>query len=108
MYRPIASKHEIVHRKLHPVKSQHLSMKTALDLAARHAKENGVQYDLTHVHFHTPSEHSIGGKVFDLEVQLMHRNRFTGVGQLGVSLLYPGGRGLLPVPKRVPVTVVVG
>ena len=27
---------------------------------------------------------------------------------LGVSLIYPGGRGLLPIPRRVPVTVVIG
>lgn len=27
---------------------------------------------------------------------------------LGISLIYPGGRFLLPVPKRVPITVVIG
>ena len=27
---------------------------------------------------------------------------------LGISLIYPGGRGMLPVPKRTPITVVIG
>jgi len=49
MYKPIASKHEEVRRTLHPVRSQHLSMKTALALCAAHASTKRKPYDLVMV-----------------------------------------------------------
>ena len=47
MYSPVSSKHEEVKRNLHPVRSQHLSMRTVLDIAAAHARHSGKPYDLT-------------------------------------------------------------
>ena len=35
---------------------------------------NGVRYDLIQYHFHRPSEHTIDGKLSDLEVHLVHRS----------------------------------
>ena len=49
MYKPIASKHETVHKTLHPVRSQHLSMKTALELCSAHTAKTGQSYDLVMV-----------------------------------------------------------
>lgn len=33
----------------------------------------GKNYQLTHVRFHNPSEHTVAGKGFDMEAQLVHR-----------------------------------
>ncbi|XP_060174236.1 bifunctional monodehydroascorbate reductase and carbonic anhydrase nectarin-3-like [Lycium barbarum] len=35
-------------------------------------KINGIQYQLKQVHWHTPSEHTINGKRFDMEGHLVH------------------------------------
>ena len=43
MYRPVASKHELVKHNLHPVRSQHLSMRTVLAFVAA----SGRHYDMT-------------------------------------------------------------
>jgi carbonic anhydrase len=42
---------------------------------------NGVRYNLVQIHFHSPSEHSIGGKFFDMVAHLVHK---TDDGRLGV------------------------
>jgi Carbonic anhydrase len=34
----------------------------------------GVEYHLTDIHFHLPSEHSIDGNFYDLEIHLVHTN----------------------------------
>lgn len=48
-----------------------------------------VAYDLVQFHFHTPSEHTIAGEHYPLEVQLIHRD---GAGKLAViSVLYDVG-----------------
>ena len=49
MYRPQASRHELVNRKLNSVQSQHLSMKTALGLMSDHEMASGRKYDLVMV-----------------------------------------------------------
>lgn len=36
---------------------------------------DGVTYDLTQFHFHSPSEHTIGGVSFDAEVHLVHKSK---------------------------------
>ena len=35
---------------------------------------DGVKYDLAQFHFHSPSEHTIGGKSFDVEMHLVHKS----------------------------------
>ncbi|MEA5567222.1 carbonic anhydrase family protein [Anabaena sp. UHCC 0399] len=42
---------------------------------------NGEKYTLLQFHFHTPSEHTIGGKAAAMELHLVHRN---DAGQLSV------------------------
>lgn len=39
---------------------------------------NNSQYNLLQIHFHSPSEHTIGGGYFDAEVHLVHKNAVTG------------------------------
>ena len=34
----------------------------------------GMRYQLMRIHFHRPSEHTIGGRVFEMEVRLIHRS----------------------------------
>ena len=41
----------------------------------------GERYDLVQFHFHTPGEHTLAGRPFDMEVHLVHRN---GQGTLAV------------------------
>lgn len=38
-----------------------------------YARIDGKRYDLTHLDFHSPSEHLIGGKAAEMEIQLVHQ-----------------------------------
>jgi len=48
---------------------------------------NGLTYDLLQFHFHTPSEHTIDGEAFPLEVHFVHRNAEGGLAVIGVMLV---------------------
>ncbi|MGB0631737.1 MAG: carbonic anhydrase family protein [Alphaproteobacteria bacterium] len=39
-----------------------------------HIVLGGEQYDLTHFQFRTPSEHTVAGRSFPMEIQFVHRN----------------------------------
>jgi carbonic anhydrase len=48
------------------------------------------RYELQQLHFHSPSEHTIGGQAFELEMHLVHKN---AQGQLAVlGVLFKKGR----------------
>ncbi len=49
----------------------------------------GRTYELVQFHFHAPSEHTIGGKSFPMEVHFVHRHADGGLGVLGVFIV-PG------------------
>jgi len=52
-------------------------------------KINGVNYDLVQFHFHDPSEHTVNGKSYVMEIHLVHRN---ANGELAVvSVLIENG-----------------
>lgn len=34
---------------------------------------DGTIYQVSEIQFHTPAEHTLGGKTFDLEVQVIHK-----------------------------------
>ncbi|WCJ33417.1 alpha carbonic anhydrase 4 [Euphorbia peplus] len=66
---------------------------------------NGTSFKLEHTHWHIPSEHSINGKRYDLEVHIVHEN---SQGKIAVSaILYQFGQPdaflfqLLPFIKSV-------
>ena len=51
---------------------------------------DGVKYELAQFHFHSPSEHTIGGKSFDLEMHLVHK---TADGKIAViGLMFTKGQ----------------
>lgn len=60
---------------------------------------NGSAYELENIHFHTPSEHLIGGHSFPMEIHLVHRNT---AGQRAVVAVMVEDGGLNPVLERLP------
>ena len=52
---------------------------------------DGVTYQLIQFHFHSPSEHTIGGQSFPVEVHLVHRSDSGALAVIGV--LVSGGTG---------------
>ncbi|CAK9171401.1 unnamed protein product [Ilex paraguariensis] len=55
-----------------------------------HIYINGTQYTLNQCHWHSPSEHTINGRSYDLEVHLVHESSDGRVAVLGI--LYTIGR----------------
>ena len=51
---------------------------------------DGATYELLQFHFHTPSEHTVAGRSFDMEVHLVHRNEDGALAV--VALLVQRGR----------------
>jgi carbonic anhydrase len=64
------------------------------------------RYELVQFHFHSPSEHTLAGKAFDLELHLVHKN---AAGKLlVVGLLFQKGQEnpvLAPIFARAPTEV---
>ncbi|KAG5242627.1 alpha carbonic anhydrase [Salix suchowensis] len=52
---------------------------------------NGTDYNLQHSHWHVPSEHTINGKKFDLELHIVHVNSL-GEAAAVVGILYKYGK----------------
>jgi len=50
---------------------------------------DGKEYELLQFHFHTPSEHRVDGKVFDMEIHFVHRAADGGLAI--VAVLYEAG-----------------
>ncbi|MQM14710.1 hypothetical protein Taro_047645 [Colocasia esculenta] len=51
---------------------------------------DGVEYHLRQCHWHSPSEHSINGRRFEMEVHLVHQSRENKTAVLGI--MYKRGR----------------
>ncbi len=47
---------------------------------------SGARYDLAQFHFHSPSEHTIGGKHHDAEMHLVHKSKDGALAVVGVML----------------------
>jgi carbonic anhydrase len=47
---------------------------------------NETPYDLLQFHFHHPSEHTLDGKVFDMEVHFVHRSEAGSLAVVGVMI----------------------
>lgn len=45
-----------------------------------------IQYELVQFHFHSPSEHTLGGHAFDMVVHLVHRNTEGGLAVIAAML----------------------
>lgn len=67
---------------------------------------DGILHELLQFHFHAPSEHTIAGASFAMELHLVHKNAGGGLAVVGV-LLQSGAAsaGLAPVLTSVPTDV---
>ncbi|CAA0806243.1 Alpha carbonic anhydrase 7, partial [Striga hermonthica] len=55
-----------------------------------HIEINGTEYQLQQCHWHSPSEHTINGRRFDMEIHLLHRSIDNQTAVIGV--MYKIGR----------------
>ncbi len=51
-----------------------------------HLKIGDQTYQLLQFHFHSPSEHTLNGKSFDMELHLVHRNKLGQLAVVGVFM----------------------
>lgn len=65
----------------------------------------GERYSLLQFHFHAPSEHTVEGRSFDMEMHLVHRNEEGAIAVIGV-LIERGSRRIAfdPVWAHLPQT----
>ena len=56
---------------------------------------DGARYELAQFHFHTPSEHTVAGDSFAMEVHLVHRNPAGALAVVGVFVRRGGDHPLL-------------
>ena len=47
---------------------------------------DGERYDLLQFHFHAPSEHTVAGEFFEMEMHLVHRNEAGTLAVVGVMI----------------------
>ncbi|OYU75116.1 MAG: carbonate dehydratase [Alphaproteobacteria bacterium PA3] len=59
-----------------------------------YATIDGERFDLVQFHFHTPSEHTIDGRNYPMEVHFVHKNAEGRLAVIGV-LMMPGGENPL-------------
>src|SRR5215475_829088 len=58
----------------------------------------GVAYALVQFHFHTPSEHRVKGRGYDMELHLVHKSAAGGLAVLGVFMTRgPSSGALAPI-----------
>ncbi|KAL4560890.1 hypothetical protein LXL04_033046 [Taraxacum kok-saghyz] len=57
---------------------------------AGHIHINGTEYQLNQLHWHTPSEHTINGRRFNLEVHMVHQSTDGKIAVVGI--MYKTGR----------------
>jgi carbonic anhydrase len=63
----------------------------------------GVRYALVQFHFHTPSEHRVAGRGWDMELHLVHRSPQGSLAVLGVFLRRAADSGALgPIFESLP------
>lgn len=56
----------------------------ANSLGGSYAWLDGRKFNLLQFHFHSPSEHTVDGQSFDLEIHFVHQNEVGDLGVLGV------------------------
>jgi carbonic anhydrase len=71
--------------------------------AGNSIRVDGVTYRLLQFHFHTPSEHTLNGKRFPLELHLVHQDASGHLAVVGVLFQQSGSNlSLAPVWKHLP------
>jgi len=56
---------------------------------------DGEEYELVQFHFHTPSEHTVSGRGWDMELHLVHRSASGALAVVGVFLKRSDSSGAL-------------
>jgi carbonic anhydrase len=76
-----------VHYRETPLQIVNNSHTIQVDYApGSYAELGGKRYDLAQFHFHSPSEHTVAGKHFDMEAHLVHRDTEGKLAVVGVFL----------------------
>lgn len=47
---------------------------------------DGQKYTLLQFHFHTPSEHTVNGKHFDMEMHMVHKDKDGNLAVVGILI----------------------
>jgi carbonic anhydrase len=64
---------------------------------------DGERYELVQFHFHSPSEHVVDGRGYDMELHLVHRSEAGALAVLGVFLQRGASSGALaPIFEQLP------
>jgi carbonic anhydrase len=64
---------------------------------------DGEPFELVQFHFHSPSEHTVRGRGYDMELHLVHRNAESELAVVGVLLRRGGSSGALaPIFESLP------
>lgn len=64
---------------------------------------DGIVYELTQFHFHTPSEHRVNGRGYDMELHLVHAAADGSIAVIGVFLKRgPTSKALAPIFASLP------
>ena len=53
-------------------------------ISGSHINVGGKQFELAQLHFHTPSENTVNGKAYDMEMHLVHKNDKGELAVVGV------------------------
>ena len=61
---------------------------------------NGVRFDVVNVHFHSPSEHTLGGRRFPLEAHIVHSSEGGTLSVISTLFQFPSYLDQLRVKKR--------
>lgn len=64
---------------------------------------DGIRYELTQFHFHTPSEHLLDGITYPMEIHLVHRSIEEPQHYLVVAALFKEGRGHQALERLLPI-----
>jgi carbonic anhydrase len=56
---------------------------------------DGEKYELVQFHFHTPSENTVGGKPYDMEMHLVHKNAAGRLAVVGMFMKAGAGNSAL-------------
>ncbi|HHD11293.1 MAG TPA: carbonic anhydrase family protein [Deltaproteobacteria bacterium] len=72
-------------KKLHVVNNGH-TIKVSYPAGSIFDAPNGKKYELLQFHFHAPSEHTVGGKAYPMEMHLVHKSKDGKIAVVGVFI----------------------
>ncbi|KAJ3705946.1 hypothetical protein LUZ61_009651 [Rhynchospora tenuis] len=70
------------------LKNQHIYLEVEWNGNAGSIIINGFTYNVSQFHWHSPSEHTINGQRYDLEMHIVHQNIVNEIAVIGVLYAY--------------------